>query len=72
MDENLIARAFVSINAGRSEAWEALVNPEAIRQYMFGTNVVTEWKVGHPIFWQGEWEGKTYKDKRIGRRCLQP
>lgn len=65
MDRNLIARASVLINAGRTKVWEALINPEAIRQYMFGTTVLTDWKTGHPIFWQGEWEEKEYEDKGI-------
>jgi uncharacterized protein YndB with AHSA1/START domain len=36
-----------------------------IKQYMFGTNVVTDWKKGSPIAWQGEWQGKAYEDKGI-------
>jgi uncharacterized protein YndB with AHSA1/START domain len=25
--------------------------------------VVTDWKEGSPIVWQGEWQGKAYQDK---------
>ena len=39
MDENLIAKASVTINASSEKVWDALVNPEAIKRYMFGTNV---------------------------------
>jgi uncharacterized protein YndB with AHSA1/START domain len=63
MDRNLFARASVTIKAAQSKVWEALVNPEAIRQYMFDTNVLTDWEIGHPIFWQGDWEGQAYEDK---------
>ena len=63
MDKNLIAKASVTINAPRSEVWNALVDEEAIKQYMFDTNVVTNWKEGNSIVWQGEWEGKAYEDK---------
>ncbi len=45
--------------------WDALTNPAAIKQYMFGTNVVSEWKEGSGITWQGEWQGKTYEDKGV-------
>jgi uncharacterized protein YndB with AHSA1/START domain len=38
MDKNLIARASISIDAPSEKVWNALVNPEAIKQYMFGTN----------------------------------
>jgi uncharacterized protein YndB with AHSA1/START domain len=62
-DEDLIATASITINASTTQVWEALVNPDMIKQYMFGTNVVTDWKVGSPIFWKGEWQGKAYEDR---------
>lgn len=65
MDEHLIARASITINAPRSKVWEALVNPNAIKQYMFGTNVVSDWKVGSTIIWKGEWQGRSYEDKGV-------
>jgi hypothetical protein len=36
------------------KVWETLVNPEAIRQYMFGTNVVSDRREGSPIIRMGE------------------
>lgn len=63
MDKNLIARASIRINARREDVWKALVNPEAIKQYMFGTTVVSDWHEGSPIVWKGEWQGKSYEDK---------
>ncbi|MEO5956253.1 MAG: SRPBCC domain-containing protein [Nitrospiraceae bacterium] len=41
------------------------MNPEAIKQYMFGTNVVSAWREGTPIVWKGEWQGKSHKDKGV-------
>ena len=49
MDKNLIAKTSVTINATSAKVWDALVNPEAIKLYMFGTNVVTDWYEGSPI-----------------------
>jgi uncharacterized protein YndB with AHSA1/START domain len=63
MDKNLIATASVTVHAPKAKVWAALVDPEAIKQYMFGANVVTDWKAGSPIRWQGEWQGKAYEDK---------
>jgi uncharacterized protein YndB with AHSA1/START domain len=63
MNKNHIAKASVSINASAEKVWDALVDPQAIKQYMFGTNVVSDWKVGSPIVWKGEWQGKSYEDK---------
>ncbi len=63
MDKKLIAKASVAIEASAEKVWEALTNPETIKQYMFGTNVVTDWREGSPIVWKGEWKGTTYEDK---------
>ena len=65
MDNDLIARASVAISAPVAKVWEALVDADAINQYMFGTNVVTDWREGSPILWRGEWQGKTYEDKGV-------
>jgi uncharacterized protein YndB with AHSA1/START domain len=65
MNKNLIARDSFTINAPSAQVWDALVNPEAIKQYMFGTNVVTDWGEGSPIIWKGEWQGKSYEDKGV-------
>ncbi len=65
MNEGFIAKASISINAPVGRVWDALTNPEVIRQYMFGTNVISDWKEGSPIVWKGEWEGKKYEDKGL-------
>jgi len=53
----------VTIDAPRAKVWDALTNPAKVKQYMHGTNVSTDWKVGSPITWTGEWKGKSYVDK---------
>src|SRR6201995_5046375 len=55
----------MDINAPAAKVWEALTNPEIVKKYFFGTNVKTDWKKGSPIFWEGEWDGKTYQDKGV-------
>ncbi len=57
-----VARASILIHASSSRVWDALTNPELIRQYMFGATVVSEWKEGGSIVWKGEWEGRTCED----------
>jgi uncharacterized protein YndB with AHSA1/START domain len=61
--EDIIARVSTSINATKEKVWEALVTPTIIKEYMFGTDVVSDFQVGSPIRWKGEWEGKSYEDK---------
>ena len=40
-----------------------MIKPELIKQYLFGTEVISDWKVGSPITYKGVWEGKSYEDK---------
>jgi uncharacterized protein YndB with AHSA1/START domain len=53
----------VTIHATKREVWEALTDPDKVKQYMHGTEMLTDWKEGSPIFWRGEWKGKPYEDK---------
>jgi uncharacterized protein YndB with AHSA1/START domain len=41
-NKGLVAKASITVNAPVAKVWVALVNPAMIKQYMFGTNVVTE------------------------------
>jgi uncharacterized protein YndB with AHSA1/START domain len=58
-----VATAETTIEAPASVVWAALTDPELIKQYMFGSEVQTDWKQGSPIVWKGEYEGATYQDK---------
>ena len=59
----IVATAETDINASPARVWDALVDPEQIKQYMFGSQVETDWQPGSPIVWKGEYEGKSYQDK---------
>jgi len=63
MSGNYISKTSISIDAPREKVWEALTKPELIKQYLFGTEVTTDWQVGSPITYKGTWEGKAYEDK---------
>jgi uncharacterized protein YndB with AHSA1/START domain len=65
MNRQFVAKQEIIINAPTSKVWDALVNPEMIKQYMFGTNAISDWKKGSPIVFKGEWQGKTYEDKGV-------
>jgi uncharacterized protein YndB with AHSA1/START domain len=65
MDKKLVAKASTTIKAPVEQVWESLVDPKIIKQYMFGTNVASNWKEGSPIVWKGEWQGKKYEDKGV-------
>jgi uncharacterized protein YndB with AHSA1/START domain len=65
MNTGLIARVSLTIAAPAADVWEALVTPAAIRTYMFGATVTSDWVVGSPIAWIGERQGRVYEDKGI-------
>lgn len=56
--EKLIITNTITINAPVAKVWDALVNPEQTKKYMFGCETVSDWKVGSPLLWQGSYEGK--------------
>lgn len=58
-----VATAQCEIDAPPEQVWRALTDRELIKQYMFGSEVETDWKPGSPITWQGEFEGRPYQDK---------
>ena len=63
MKSTFTAAARVTIEAGAEKVWDALTNPKIIKQYLFGTEASSDWKVGSSITYKGVWEGKPYEDK---------
>lgn len=64
-NENLMANAATSIISNRAKVWNALITPSAIKQYMFGADVESDWNAGSKITWKGEFNDKQYEDKGI-------
>ncbi len=63
MKEKYLAEVTINIDAPKAKVWDALTNPKLIKQYLFGTEVTTDWQVGSSITYKGIWEGKPYEDK---------
>jgi uncharacterized protein YndB with AHSA1/START domain len=61
--ENFIAKASIEIEARVAAVWKALVDPEMIKKYLFGTEATSDWKIGSAITYKGIWQGKPYEDK---------
>lgn len=53
----------IAIKASAAAVWDALTNPEKIKLYLFGTETKTDWQVGSPIVFSGQWDDKPYEDK---------
>ncbi len=63
MINKLSAKASIIINAPIGTVWQALTDPVQIKEYLFGTNAISDWKKGSSITYKGVWEGKEYEDK---------
>ena len=58
-----VATAAVQVAADPERVWAALTEPAQIAVYMQGSTVTTDWQVGSPITWDGEYDGRAYQDR---------
>ncbi len=56
--EKLVVKNIVTINAPSAKVWDALVNPEQTKKYMFGCETVSDWQPGSQLLWKMNHEGK--------------
>ncbi len=76
LDKPFVSTASLTIQAPAARVWQALTDPALIKQYLFGTEVSSDWQVGSPITYRGVWQGKPYEDKGVilaiepGRRLV--
>ncbi|HQX45740.1 MAG: SRPBCC domain-containing protein [Saprospiraceae bacterium] len=59
MAEEKIIKNTIQIIATPSKVWDALVNPDKTKKYMFGCETVSDWKVGSSLLWKGEYNGQS-------------
>lgn len=60
-----ISRSSINIKSSSTRIWEVLVTPEIAQGYFFGAEIETDWKVGSPITFKGEFNGNKYEEKGI-------
>jgi uncharacterized protein YndB with AHSA1/START domain len=53
----------ILINAPVASVWEALTKPELVKQWQYGSDVITDWQKGSPIVYHSEWEGTVYEQR---------
>ncbi|MEO8665566.1 MAG: SRPBCC domain-containing protein [Ignavibacteria bacterium] len=71
MREDLEVSKSIDINAEPSVVWKALTDPEIIKEYLFGTETVTDWKPESEVVFQGEYEGTKYKDHGVVKENIE-
>jgi uncharacterized protein YndB with AHSA1/START domain len=65
MNHDLKVTGTKTMNSTPEKVWDVLTNPELIKEYLFGTQTVTDWQVGSSIVFQGEYNGQKYSDHGI-------
>ena len=65
MNKNLQSSHSILIKASPQKVWQVLTDPKLIAVYLYGTNTVSDWRIGSPISFSGEYEGMKYSDKGI-------
>src|SRR5579859_5782001 len=54
----LVLSKTIQINANKEKVWEAIINPNYTKQYMFNLEVKSNWKEGDAITWKGNYNGR--------------
>jgi len=65
IDTNLSIRKTIKIRTDSSKVWDALTNPKMIKKYLFDTRTKSDWKIGSKIIFEGNYQGKKFKDMGI-------
>jgi uncharacterized protein YndB with AHSA1/START domain len=51
----------IVLNAPVDKVWNALTQPEFVKQWQYGSDLITDWKVGNEIRFRNEWEGQVFE-----------
>jgi len=65
IDTNLSIRKTIKIRTDSSKVWDALTNPKMIKKYLFDTRTKSDWKIGSKIIFEGNYQGKKFKDMGV-------
>ncbi len=65
MLHSLVVSQSVLIQASCEKVWLGLTSPAIIKEYLFGTETLTDWKIGSEIVFQGEYQGQKYRDHGV-------
>lgn len=60
MSEPLFIKNTIAIKAPTTKVWDALVNPQQTKKYMFGCETISDWQPGSLLLWQMQYEGKDF------------
>ena len=53
----------VEIRAPASKVWRALTVPDLVKQWQYGSDLLSTWEPGTAIVFRNEWNGQTFEQK---------
>jgi len=65
-----VARARTTIASGAEDVWRTLVDPDA--RFFLGATVTSTYEVGAPIVFEGEFQGKEFRDHGTVEQVERP
>ncbi|WDF63373.1 SRPBCC family protein [Flavobacterium sp. KACC 22763] len=51
----------IVLNAQVEKVWSVLTKPELVKQWQYGSDLITDWKIGNEIRFRNEWEGQVFE-----------
>jgi uncharacterized protein YndB with AHSA1/START domain len=51
----------IAINAPVQKVWDILTKPEYVKQWQYGSELLTDWEPGSDIRFKTAWEGKIFE-----------
>jgi uncharacterized protein YndB with AHSA1/START domain len=67
-----MATASAEVEGSPRQVWQVLTDNELLGEVMLGSQVFTDWEVGGPIVFRGEWKGMPFEDKGIIDELTEP
>lgn len=63
------SESVVKIYASAKKVWQALTVPGLVKQWQFGSELLTTWDIGTPIVFRNEWNGQVFEQQLLPSLC---
>ena len=51
----------IIINAPIQKVWDTVTQPALVKQWQFGSDLITDWKIGSEIRFRSEWNNQIFE-----------
>ena len=57
------SESVIRVLAPADKVWQALTEPGLVKQWQYGSDLLTTWEPGTPIIFRNEWNGRVFEQK---------